>query len=599
MTTSSAALLAAELRQTDPSVPFRASSSHTHHTWAKTFYSLPELYIQPESIEEVQKIVTLARRCRKRLVTVGSGHSPNDLTCTSSWMVNLDRFEDVLDVDQESKRIRVQAGIRLHAINERAALHGLTIPNLGSIDEQSIAGAIATGTHGSSMFHGTLSQNVVSLKIVLGDGSCANCSVSENEELFRAALCSLGALGIIVEVEYQLVADRKIEWVQTSMPLDDMLAQWEGELWSQAEFTRIWWLPYMRRVIVWRANETDKDIRPPQSSWYGGLVGYHMYKTLLGLAHFVPRILPFIEWFVFGMQYGFTDDMRIDAVENQRDGLLMNCLYSQYVNEWACPISNGPKAIRALDAWIQGEADARYPRRAPNSEPMFEHLIPSAPRGLRVHAPIEVRISNTTLPTPSKTRPYLDQSCATEPTLYLNATLYRPYGFDPPCRRPYYRAFESILAQLNGRPHWAKNFLSPSKPSDLHDLYDSDDLQHWRYTRARADPDGVFVGDWHRRLGLVDGIGAEVNAAGERNTALPCEERVTRRLRRWLPWSSGGVMWYGRRAAANEPVNNAVVSDSANTTPRGPRSVAGSSEESFEVWSRGEVEESGVLVEKE
>jgi len=391
-------------------------------------------------------------------------------------MVNLDHFQDVLNVDQEHKRIRVQAGIRLHGINQRAAEHGLTIPNLGSIDEQSIAGAIATGTHGSSMFHGILASNVVSLKIVLGDGSCVSCSAKENEELFRAALCSLGALGIIVEVEYQLVPDRKIEWVQTSMPLDDMLALWETDLWNQAEFTRIWWLPYSRRVIVWRASETDKPIRPVQSSWYGGLVGYHVYKTLLTIAHFIPRTLPFIEWFVFGMQYGFKDDLHMDAVEQQRDGLLMNCLYSQFVNEWALPISRGPAALRALDAWIHGAADARYPKNSPSSEPLYPHLIPSAPRGLRVHAPIEVRISNTTLPSPSNARPFLDQSCATEPTLYLNATLYRPHGFDPPCRRPYYRAFESILAQIGGRPHWAKNFLSPGKPSDLQSLYGSDDL---------------------------------------------------------------------------------------------------------------------------
>lgn len=73
-----------ELERTDVGVPFRASQSHIHHTWARTFHARPELYIRPQSLEEIQKVVTLARRMRRRVVTVGCGHSPSDLTCTSA-----------------------------------------------------------------------------------------------------------------------------------------------------------------------------------------------------------------------------------------------------------------------------------------------------------------------------------------------------------------------------------------------------------------------------------------------------------------------------------------------------------------------------------
>ncbi|KAI7519087.1 hypothetical protein KC331_g20867, partial [Hortaea werneckii] len=55
-----------ELAKTDPTVPFRASTTHTHYTWAKTFKCHPELYLTPRTLEEIQKIVTLARRCRRR-----------------------------------------------------------------------------------------------------------------------------------------------------------------------------------------------------------------------------------------------------------------------------------------------------------------------------------------------------------------------------------------------------------------------------------------------------------------------------------------------------------------------------------------------------
>ena len=295
--------------------------------------------LRPQSLPEIQKIVTLARRMRRRLVLVGSGHSPSDLTCTSAWMINLDDYSRVLDVDRERKTITVEAGIRMHSLNLVAREHGLTMPSLGSIDEQSIAGAIATATHGSSMSHGLLSEDILSLRILLANGQAVKCSPSQSPDLFRAALVSLGALGIIVEVEFQLSEHANLEWVQTILPMKDVLAQWEKDLWTSHEFVRVWWLPYMRRAIVWRAKKTEQAVRPPKDSWYGGAAGYHTYHILLWISQYVPRFLPWVEWFVFGMQYGFKTGASTTAIEEQRTGLLMNCLYSQFVNEWSIPLS--------------------------------------------------------------------------------------------------------------------------------------------------------------------------------------------------------------------------------------------------------------------
>ena len=296
-----------EAAKTDPDIPFRFSRSHTHHTWAQTFQSRPELYLQPQTLEEVQKIVTLARRCRRRIVVVGAGHSPSDLTCSSSWIVNLDNYSRVLKVDEKKKTLLVEAGIRLKQLNAEANRKGLTMPNLGSIDAQSISGAISTATHGSSLRHGLLSESVRSLRIVLSNGRAVRCSNELNQDLFRAALVSLGALGIIVEVEFEMVEACRIEWEQTLASLDDVLERWETSLWRQKEFTRVWWMPYMKRAIVWSAEKTEKPVRPPEASWYGGSVGFHTYHNLLWLSNYVPWILPTVEWFVFGMQYGLFD----------------------------------------------------------------------------------------------------------------------------------------------------------------------------------------------------------------------------------------------------------------------------------------------------
>lgn len=531
-----------KLNKLDGGIPFRASPQHAHHTWARTFHSSPELYIQPESLEEVEKAITLARRCRKRITTVGCGHSPSDMTCTSSWMMNLDKYNKIIDVHKEKGLVTMQAGIRLYQLGAELDKLGLAMPNLGSIDDQSIAGAISTGTHGSTLHHSILSSSVTSLKITLANSRTISCSPDENEEVFRAALCSLGALGVVTEITFQAVPAFTLQWSQTVYPDTHMLNNWNKGLWTQAEFVRVWWFPYTRRSTVWKASKTDDspEKMPYKPSYYDSKFGYKIYHNLLWLSHYVPRILPWVEWFVFGMQYGFGTGPKttVEAIQPSREALLMNCLYSQYVNEWAIPLKDGPMALRRLSSWLN--------RLKPSDPDYVNHGIPFDNKGVWVHAPVEVRVSDTTISlknndgTPRKSlRPYLDSTCKDGPTLYLNATLYRPYNMDPPCRARYYQAFEYLMREYNGKPHWAKNFQTTSE--EFEKMY-AEDLQEFRRIRNEADPQGLFTGPWHRRYLL-----------GDQQPRLELEEVESSRK----PLPTGGVEVFGSLSATSETPDDA------------------------------------------
>ena len=89
----------------------------------------------------------------------------------------------VLEVDAATGRVRVEAGIRLHALNEALAGAGLALPNLGDIDRQSIAGAVATATHGTGLELGNLATTVVAMEVVSGTGEV----VRLDGELLRVA----------------------------------------------------------------------------------------------------------------------------------------------------------------------------------------------------------------------------------------------------------------------------------------------------------------------------------------------------------------------------------------------------------------------------
>ncbi|KAI4153331.1 MAG: hypothetical protein LQ340_002384 [Diploschistes diacapsis] len=502
-------LVQRELSRIEPDVPFRAKTTHSHHTWARTYHSRPELYIQPESTEEIQKVVTLARKCQRRIVVVGSGHSPSDLTCTSSWMVNLDRYSSIISINSRTKVATMQAGIRLRDLIEALGGYGLTMPNLGSINEQSIAGAFTTGTHGSSIKHGIIARSVLGLKIMLSNGRIVSCSAEQNRDLFRAALVSLGAIGIIIEVTFQAVPSFNIRWKQNLITLDDVLERWNSGLWDETEFTRVWWFPYMLKCVHWQADKTREPPRPAKPSWLSGRAGYHIYHALLYVAQWVPRIIPLMEWFVINVQYGGNT---VSAIEDGSQGLLMNCLYSQFVNEWAIPLSKGPEAMKRLSIWLHGDREGSG--------------IPYDPSGIYVHAPIEVRVAAAAAA--GEIRPFLENTMADEPSLLLNATLYRPYDLDPPAHMRYYEAFQWLMMELGGRPHWAKNFTNIT-PEEIEKMYP--ELSTWLRIREEVDPEGMFLGHWHRKLLFSD---------TQPKLRLEEEEIKTR------PYLSGGIMWHGQ-----------------------------------------------------
>ena len=101
----------------------------------------------------------------------GAGHSFTDAVLTDGTLLSLERMDRVLDVDRATGLVRVEAGITLGALSDELWKHGLAFENLGDIDVQSVAGATATGTHGTGSKLRNLSAALHSIELVLADGS--------------------------------------------------------------------------------------------------------------------------------------------------------------------------------------------------------------------------------------------------------------------------------------------------------------------------------------------------------------------------------------------------------------------------------------------
>src|SRR5437016_8311221 len=111
--------------------------------WARTASCTPAEFAAPRSEEELAAILRRASRVK----VVGGAHSWSDAACTEGVLISLDALDRVLSIDD--RKVTVEAGIRLDALNEALAARGLALGVIGSIARQSLAGAISTGTHGS------------------------------------------------------------------------------------------------------------------------------------------------------------------------------------------------------------------------------------------------------------------------------------------------------------------------------------------------------------------------------------------------------------------------------------------------------------------
>lgn len=173
---------------------------HTVQNFGRNVSFRPRAIYQPKSEEEVLEIFAEHRGSRIRVV--GRLHSYSEAPCADDVLLDL-QFLNAVHVEHRDDQVWATIGAgcqvkRVLAELERQA--GVTLPAVGLITEQAIAGAISTGTHGSGKH--SLSHYVAEVRVATYDATTGEPvirTISSGPEL-RAARCSLGCLGVIVSV---------------------------------------------------------------------------------------------------------------------------------------------------------------------------------------------------------------------------------------------------------------------------------------------------------------------------------------------------------------------------------------------------------------
>jgi FAD/FMN-containing dehydrogenase len=361
--------------------------------------------------------------------------------------------------------------------------------NLGDIDVQTLAGALATGTHGTGARLGGLATQVEALELVLADGSVVACSASSRPELFAAARIGLGALGVVTAVTLRCVPAFTLLADERPMPVDRVLEQFD-ELAEANDHFEFYWFPYGSNALVKRNNRLSGGAaagvaraagtaRAAGGARMGGAAGIRA-AGVAGAARAagigaVPPPLP--AWRRF---------WEFEVMENAGFGAL-------------CRLGRArPRLIPALNRFSSSALSARTytersdrvfvtPRRVRFTE--SEYAVPRESLG---HVISELRRAVPRLPDPVMFPVEVRVAAADDiwlSTAYGRESAYvaiHQYAGLP--YQDWFDRFESIVAEVAGRPHWGKmHSLDAARLDALYPRFGD-----FRRVRAEVDPERRF-----------------------------------------------------------------------------------------------------------
>ena len=410
--------------------------------WAGNQRWSPQAVAEPRDENQVVDVVRRAGEDRVRLKVIGGAHSWSDAAVTDGMMVRLDRLGGVVGVDDES--VTVEAGMRLGRLVSFLDERGLALPVLPTITEQTVAGVVATATHGSSLHHGSLSSLVTHVRLITAAGEVVDGGPGEGP--LDATRVHLGALGVVTQVTLEVVPQFWLLETMTSVPLDDVAGSLP-DVAASAEYVKVWWFPHSDRCTVFRHDRTTdhREVSAAAKRVERDLNRF-VFPALLGAGRRWPSLIPRISRRV-GAVYARSQS----RIGRSQDVLTVAMPPVNRQIEYSLALQQAPEAFTALTRLIRDEQ-------------------------LHVDFPAEIRFgpAETAWMSPSHGR------------LTVHIGAYMAQG---PDRERYFAGFERAMLDLGGRPH----------PGKEHGLVPADLLTRFakgtsfRDLAFNLDPHGMFA----------------------------------------------------------------------------------------------------------
>ncbi|MFH9662067.1 D-arabinono-1,4-lactone oxidase [Streptomyces sp. NPDC017248] len=413
-----------------------ADTPETVTNWARSVtYTAKEFY-RPDTVEGLRAVVAGSGKVR----VLGSGHSFNRIADPGGEgvLVSVAGLPPVIDVDGTARTVRVSGGVRYAELARAVHARGLALANMASLPHISVAGSVATGTHGSGVGNGPLGAAVREVELLTADGSTV--VLRRGDARFDGAVTSLGALGVVTALTLDLEPAYEVEQhVFTQLPLAGLdFAAVSAAAYSVSLFTD-WRRPRFRQV--WVKRRTDQPA-----------VDFPWAAPAAEAVHPVP-----------GM-----------------------------------PAANCTRQLGVPGPWHERLPHFRAEFTPSSGEEIqSEYLLPRAAALDALHAVDGIRdtvagvLQICEVRTVAADAQWLSPAYARD-SVALHFTWVR----DEAAVLPVVRRLEEALAPFDPRPHWGKVYGIPA--ADLRDRYPR--LGDFRALARSLDPTGTFTNTFVREL---------------------------------------------------------------------------------------------------
>ncbi|QLD89979.1 FAD-binding protein [Natronomonas salina] len=410
----------------------------TWENWSGSVRARPRSVHYPETEAELRTVV---ERADGTLRVAGAGHSFPPVAKSDETFVSLERYTGLVDVDREARRVTVRAGTPLSALTAALADHGLMLENMGDIDDQSVAGALSTGTHGTGTDFGVMSTQAAGMRLVTADGE--TLELEAGDDRFPFAQVSLGSLGVVSTVTLDVAADYRLRERKFPAPVDDVLANLES--YRDHRNFEFWWFPHTDTALVKILEETDAPGRPG----------------------------------------------RRDAVEERLENLAWEGLCrAGYRVRSAAPLLNRFTAATFSESERVGPAREIYPTTRAVRFNETEYGVPRSDAAA-VLEDLRGVVEPHDVMFPVEFRDVAADSIPISPAYGRDSAFVAVHAYHRRDQEGLLRDAEAVFDRHDGRPHWGKHHTKTA--SDFEALYPR--WGEFCEVREELDPEGLFLND--------------------------------------------------------------------------------------------------------
>lgn len=416
-------------------------------------FNLQNVYT-PFTEEQIVEHVKMAYTSGRKLRVLGSGHSWSGIAQTEDIMVSLMNYTGLVRLDREKMTVTVRGGTKLSELNVLLDKEGLAMIIMPTITDQSIAGAIATGTHGAGITTKNMASLVSKFKFVSGTGEVMAASEDdEDQSLFHALQVSIGMLGIITEVTLHVEKAYLLEESRTYYPLDYCLDHLHEIAYKPLSKT---WLDFHNDFCVLFVTKRTSNPIGSDASYVRTELTSLIFRAATYISYFLPALTPHLMWLV---NIGYSANMTRTDIS-----------YKVFVDNMALPIHSGSEVSVLVND------STRFVRA-------LRDLVREGGHMLNFYQEIRFVAGDEAWLSPQYNR---SATCA----LSLNVLASRDR------EDAYYSAVHKLSQKFNARVHWGKYLYWG--PENVRQAYTN--YNRFSELRKKLDPKNIYMNKFLEKL---------------------------------------------------------------------------------------------------